>query len=293
MRFFSVKQIIVLCVLLLALTVAGSAQAIKMHVFVFDTALPTDTVTLLFGFDPTATRGIDASLGEYELPPPAFGFDARWTNTDLAGGSPLDYRTTPTDPARIDTFAIAISNSDASSADFGVMWNHAYFASICDSMSLKIPAGSDADGNPIPSRKINMLQADSALIPASQDWGIKKYTILVRLIPTGVIEIPGQIPAKFGLGQNYPNPFNPSTTIKFDIARTAMTEIAVYNILGQKISTLVSQELKPGSYSTLWNGTSNTGNSISTGVYFVRMSARALDNGAEQFSALQKVLLMK
>jgi hypothetical protein len=292
MRLFSVKQLIVLSVLVLAISAGAWSQAVKIPVFVFDGAQATDSVTLYFGFDPTATRGIDASLGEYEAPPLPPGFDARWTIASGVG-SPFDYRTTPSS-AHIDTFKIAIANGDAPSADFGLMWDKAVMNLYFDSLALKVPGGTDAiSGDPIAPRIINMRTADSVFIQTAQDNGIKSFTILGRKIIDGVIEIPNVIPTSFRLGNSYPNPFNPSTTIRFDIAKSAMTEVAVYNILGQKVSTLVSQDLKAGSYSTVWNGTSNEGNSVASGVYFVRMSAHSLETGAEQFSALQKVVFMK
>ena len=91
--------------------------------------------------------------------------------------------------------------------------------------------------------------------------------------------------------QNYPNPFNPSTTIKFSIATTAFADVAVFDVLGRRIATLSSEELKPGYYTTTWNGLDNNGASVSSGVYYVRMAATGEQN--VNFSAVQKLLLMK
>jgi hypothetical protein len=98
------------------------------------------------------------------------------------------------------------------------------------------------------------------------------------------------IPQRFALQQNYPNPFNPSTTIKFSIEKTAFTDVAVYNVIGQKVKTLAAEVLNPGYYTTTWNGTDDNNQAVTTGVYFVRMVANA-DNA--QFSDLRKLLLMK
>jgi len=98
------------------------------------------------------------------------------------------------------------------------------------------------------------------------------------------------IPNKFALQQNYPNPFNPTTTIKFSVEKTAFTEIAIYNVVGQKVKTLAGEVLSPGFYSTVWNGTDDNGQAVTTGVYFVRMVANG-DNA--QFTDLRKLLLMK
>jgi hypothetical protein len=295
MRLFSVKYVLFLCVLLAGLTTGVMAQHVPFHIYVFDNFTNTDSITLVYGTDAAATRGIDEALGEVEIPPGPPSFDARFTNSSIGSGTQVDFLPVSVTVSQIDTFVIAVTNGDGGSvnADFGLIWDHTYYLANTDTASLKIPAGSDVDGNTIPSRKINMRAVDSVYIPAAQFWGIKNLTVLSKTHLTGVHELPNVTPTTFRLGNSYPNPFNPSTTIRFDIAKSAMTEVAVYNILGQKVSTLVSQDLKAGSYSTVWNGTSNEGNSIASGVYFVRMSARSLETGAEQFSALQKVVFMK
>ena len=75
-------------------------------------------------------------------------------------------------------------------------------------------------------------------------------------------------PSKLKLYENYPNPFNPETTISFDIAQPGLVEIAVFNILGEKVSILLNEEKKPGHYSINFNA-----DNISSGLYFYRLSA--------------------
>lgn len=62
---------------------------------------------------------------------------------------------------------------------------------------------------------------------------------------------------------NYPNPFNPATTISFSIPKDGMTELKIYNMLGENIETLVSQPLSAGTYSYSWNAAR-----YSSGIYF-------------------------
>ena len=57
------------------------------------------------------------------------------------------------------------------------------------------------------------------------------------------VEEPNISPAKFDLHQNYPNPFNPSTNIKFDLAENSHVSITIFNLVGQKVSTLVNRSL--------------------------------------------------
>lgn len=118
----------------------------------------------------------------------------------------------------------------------------------------------------------------------------------IRVVATDELPPPpdaldAQAPEAYGLGQNYPNPFNPSTTIKFAVAKAAFTDIAVYDMLGRRVSTLASEDLKPGTYSVTWNGTDNSGATVASGVYYVRMAANSADG--VNFAQVQKLLLMK
>jgi len=73
------------------------------------------------------------------------------------------------------------------------------------------------------------------------------------------------------LFQNYPNPFNPETAIKYQLPRTSKVNLTIYNILGQKIKTLVDEEKQAGFYSVIWDGTNNIGIKVSSGIYIYRM----------------------
>ncbi|UCE24169.1 MAG: T9SS type A sorting domain-containing protein [Candidatus Zixiibacteriota bacterium] len=81
------------------------------------------------------------------------------------------------------------------------------------------------------------------------------------------------LPTAFSLKQNYPNPFNPSTDVQFDVPRHCHVNISVYNVLGQNVKTLVNEELAAGSYVTQWDGRSDRGMAVSSGVYFYKMQA--------------------
>jgi len=87
---------------------------------------------------------------------------------------------------------------------------------------------------------------------------------------TSVEEIPGTVPSRFALEQNYPNPFNPSTTIQFAVAGNSFVSLKVYNLLGQELSTLVSEQLAPGKYSVHWDGSG-----FPSGVYVYRLQSGA------------------
>jgi hypothetical protein len=95
------------------------------------------------------------------------------------------------------------------------------------------------------------------------------------------------VPKAFVLGDNYPNPFNPSTTIPVAIPKFSRIRLAVYNILGQEVRTLYTGSLDAGNYAFIWDGSSESGRPVSTGVYIVRMTTGA---GA---AFVHKLLLLK
>ena len=79
------------------------------------------------------------------------------------------------------------------------------------------------------------------------------------------------IPDKISLSQNYPNPFNPETQINFAIPKFSSMKVEVFNVLGQKIKTLVNGEYQAGEYRVIWDGTNQDGEKVSSGVYLYRL----------------------
>ena len=94
------------------------------------------------------------------------------------------------------------------------------------------------------------------------------------------------LPESYALSQNYPNPFNPQTIIRYDLPRTGIIQMFLYNLAGQKIRTLVDGERPAGSYSVTWDGRNDDGRSVASGVYLCRMVAG-------EFSAVRKLVLMR
>ncbi|RKY47602.1 MAG: hypothetical protein DRP91_07315, partial [Candidatus Neomarinimicrobiota bacterium] len=70
-----------------------------------------------------------------------------------------------------------------------------------------------------------------------------------------------------------PNPFNPETKIYFDIPEANHVSIIIYNIVGQKVRTLVRQKYMPGKYVVVWDGKDDYGRLVPSGAYFLRMKA--------------------
>jgi hypothetical protein len=83
----------------------------------------------------------------------------------------------------------------------------------------------------------------------------------------------GNIPVEYVLMQNYPNPFNPATTIRYGIPKAEKVAVVIFNILGQKVRTLVSGKQEPGYYTLTWDSRDDFGNPVSSGLYFLRVTA--------------------
>lgn len=109
----------------------------------------------------------------------------------------------------------------------------------------------------------------------------------INMLFHGGKEKPG-LPTSFSLAQNYPNPFNPLTAINFSILEGTLEHVLlkVYNLRGCLVRTLVDQRKEPGNYSVFWDGTTNDGSRVSSGVYLYRMQAGS-------FVQTRKMVLMK
>ena len=80
------------------------------------------------------------------------------------------------------------------------------------------------------------------------------------------------LPARFALGPNYPNPFNPSTIIPYQLAASSEVRLEVFNLLGQRITTLVDGERPAGFHTATWHATDGSGRAVGAGVYIYRMT---------------------
>ena len=106
-------------------------------------------------------------------------------------------------------------------------------------------------------------------------------------IVTGVVDPDDPaLPRRFDLAQNYPNPFNPVTTIEYSLPHRDHVTIEVFNILGQKIRTLVDREEPAGSYEIIWDATDDSGRPAATGVYLYRLRAG-------EYRETKKMLLLR
>jgi hypothetical protein len=101
-----------------------------------------------------------------------------------------------------------------------------------------------------------------------------------------VEELANSIPTRFKMTQNYPNPFNSATTISYHVSEITDIELTIFNILGQKIRTLVNCRQSAGSYQIQWDGQDNEGRNVASGIYFYRLKAG-------EFAKIRKMVLIK
>jgi hypothetical protein len=91
---------------------------------------------------------------------------------------------------------------------------------------------------------------------------------------------------RFSLDQNYPNPFNPATKIEFALSKSGQVKIEIFNVLGEKVKTLMDQHLKAGRQLVEWNGKDESGEEVASGVYFYRLQTK-------DFTETKKMVLIR
>ncbi len=165
---------------------------------------------------------------------------------------------------------------------------------ICDSLSG--PDRLTQDGGDYGPYFISRFTTGDAAAGTStfyftmDTWNPYTQVIMKTMIQTspstGLSEAGSVVPWTFDVEQNYPNPFNPSTTIRFSIPMKGQVRIDVYDILGRLLTTLLDEELSPGSHSVVWSGTDRAGAGVSSGTYFFRLQAGS-------HTAVRKMSLVK
>jgi hypothetical protein len=102
---------------------------------------------------------------------------------------------------------------------------------------------------------------------------LKDYAAALTQTPTDVDDDPVSIlPGTFILHQNYPNPFNPGTDIGYELRVRAEVKIDIFNVLGQRVKSLLSESQPAGEYSVHWDGKDEVGREAASGIYFYRAS---------------------
>jgi len=110
---------------------------------------------------------------------------------------------------------------------------------------------------PRSSKTFTAISNNNTLLVASED----SVTVII-----GIQNINTEIPKTFSLSQNYPNPFNPNTSFDLQLSKSGFVKLEIYDITGKAVETLISQDLKAGTYKIDWNGSK-----YSSGVYFYKV----------------------
>ncbi len=123
--------------------------------------------------------------------------------------------------------------------------------------------------------------------PVNEDYQIEQFGQRLQLGQfTSLQRTSAELPTDFVLKQNFPNPFNPATLIEFNVPKTEFVSLEVFNLLGERVNTLVNRSLPVGSYGVTWNGDDSEGNVVPSGIYFYRLTAG-------DFTETKKMMLVK
>ncbi len=101
-----------------------------------------------------------------------------------------------------------------------------------------------------------------------------------------------ELPINYSLSQNYPNPFNPSTTIKFSLPQPGFITLKVFNMLGEEVAALVNDWKEAGTHSITFDIRNSTSGTLSSGVYFYRLSVGAFGQSSKYIET-KKLMLIK
>jgi hypothetical protein len=123
--------------------------------------------------------------------------------------------------------------------------------------------------------------SDKMLDAGSYSYRLKQIDFDGTFTYSNEINVEVEIPLEYTLEQNYPNPFNPSTTIKYSIAEDGLVNIAIFNMLGEEVATLVNTQQKAGRYEVNFDASG-----LSSGVYVYRIEAA-------NYTSSKKLMLMK
>jgi len=102
---------------------------------------------------------------------------------------------------------------------------------------------------------------------------------------TGIGDV-NTVPTSYAVSQNYPNPFNPSTTIKYQLPQTSDVQLQIFNVLGQKVRTLLNSKVEAGYHEAIWDGRNDLGHQVASGIYIYKFQAG-------NFQKTLKLMLLK
>ena len=132
--------------------------------------------------------------------------------------------------------------------------------------NVDIAANTDSTGLNVLSDGFDLTAGAHTLTLVGSEFNVD-YVQFIQEI-TSSVKKRTALPDGFALGQNYPNPFNPTTNITFSLGKVSNVELSVFNVLGQKVETLVNQRMPAGAYNVTWDAAN-----VTSGLYFYIMKA--------------------
>jgi hypothetical protein len=210
--------------------------------------------TLYFGADVNNEIGVEM----FDMPPapPQGAFDARFASSD--GGTMVQVH-----PSSVNNAIDLPITVQSEAYPLSVTWD------ITDA-EYELVAGSTTT----PMRGQGTVRIASG----------NRLTLRVTVNSNG-------LPKEYALYQNYPNPFNPTTKVKYALPVDSKVTAEMYNILGQRVKTLVRNDQSAGYHVVEWNGTNDQGAPLASGLYMLRLSAEGT-NG-KKFTDVRKLMFLK
>lgn len=241
-----------------------------------------------FGFDPSGTCGVDTQLCEWTLGEPCGApsdfFCVLWIVGDQCApegqGTVIKYNYYAyRGPTQIDTFVLAYQPGPPDPRfPVKISWSRTSVDALYDSVVI---ADVATDGDRI---RIRMDLNDSLLVTDNRIYDLCLTGYGAK--PSTANSVPLEMPRSLFMYQNYPNPFNPATVIRYQLLDATHVILKVYNVFGEEVATLVDGMEGPGFKSVEFDGRSERGNVLPSGVYFYRIVAGT-------FTDLKKMLLIR
>ena len=185
----------------------------------------------------------------------------------------VDEATATAAAAAVGAYAVATYTALVAAGDPDALVNTAqatgfYAVGVLASLGITVD-DSDHDFNGVNGRLV--FQIGNSCVPDIQTRDVLALFDVVVEEETSVSE--DFLPAKFAVYENYPNPFNPATQISFDLTEQSATEVTVWNLLGQKVSTLFAGDLSAGHHTVTFDGHNTNGSLLPSGVYIYRVES--------------------
>ena len=267
-----------------------------------------DVQRLCFGAGRFGTDSLDIRYCEMEVPPAPYQgvFDARW-ELPIGGqieGTFIDIRRDVTTPNNPITWQVKFQSGDDGGQNGNLYPIHICWRPSCMD-TAKLPKGTFATGRfylrhpqnpqefsvnmftgggPVDPSLYTLMKvgADSMVLEVRDS---KLGNALIVFIPAGSGVEESSAPVReFAIEPSHPNPFSSATTIDFAVAERSNVRLSIYDVKGTLVRSLVNEQLDPGTYPVMWDGTDSNGQEVANGSYIVQMTAGS-------FTSSQKMIL--